>query len=361
MKKQLFYSAVAMVLLASCNSGSSGNTNYPGKPTNLVGVRNLYKCLPSDLPTMSSNGFKIAYGENCTVADASNIIKPTLESMAIAITKSNAQRYCTGTPLSYDPNTGYGYVLSAAHCVMGNQGKNAGVEVTSDNIGTFTSNINYVSQVLNASGSNLNTGTITAVYIPQQYCKNYSIVYGRSGYQCSNLAGQDGDIALFRVHYDTPVNYNAHVKLANPSLTIPYPSYIMALGYGITNSDEHNTNLYYITYEYFAKNSYMGENGLSTIMNGYSVNNAFYSIICGGDSGGGDFYWDGTNWQLVGVHSYGSLQCGAASPSYSGAMDASADVRLFTNQLTNLIGSTESNCDNNLASANGFICAQQAN
>lgn len=31
---------------------------------------------------------------------------------------------------------------------------------------------------------------------------------------------------------------------------------------------------------------------------------------------------------------------------------------LFENQSTNLIGSTESSCDANLATANGFVCVQ---
>ena len=34
------------------------------------------------------------------------------------------------------------------------------------------------------------------------------------------------------------------------------------------------------------------------------------ALIAGGDSGGGDFYFDGTDWLLTGVHSYGWGVCG---------------------------------------------------
>ena len=70
-----------------------------------------------------------------------------------------------------------------------------------------------------------------------------------------------------------------------------------------TNTNERNTNLFYISYEYFATNSYWEESAESVIMNGYSKygSNIFSSIICGGDSGGGDFYWADNIWYLIGV------------------------------------------------------------
>jgi hypothetical protein len=34
------------------------------------------------------------------------------------------------------------------------------------------------------------------------------------------------------------------------------------------------------------------------------------SLITGGDSGGGDFYWDGNQWLVTGIHSWGWQFCG---------------------------------------------------
>lgn len=364
MKNKVLYVASIVVLIAGCNSGSN-TIIYPTTPTNLVGINNNYECLPSGYPGYSDvKGLKIAYGSDCKVANADSTIRPSLESMAIAISDSFGSRYCSGTPLSYDPSTGIGYVLTAAHCVV-NSIKSINTQITSSNI-TLPSNKKYVNQSLNAFLGI--SGTIKAVYVPNQYCESSSIKIeyknGKTYYVCSNLAAQNGDVALLQVKFNNGVKLSNDVKLADTGLDLPYPSYIMALGYGITDKNSNNTDLFYITYEYFATNSYMGISSSSTIMNGYSKNNAFYNIICGGDSGGGDFYWDDNSnkWQLVGVHSFGSAECGKASPVYSGAMDVSADVRPFANKL-NILKAANTNietegCHSDLAAQNGFICAE---
>ncbi|MDD3266968.1 MAG: trypsin-like serine protease [Burkholderiales bacterium] len=377
MKKQLIYLSSLMVILSACNSGggssSNSDTYYPPLPTNLVGPANTYKCMPDIDGNSASNGYKIAYGNNCEVSQVANSnVKSGLESMAIALTDQLGGRYCTGTPLSYNPSDNTGYVLSAAHCVVGGV-KAANTFVSESNITTFDAKIievdgsdmtfysHYVNQTTHAFSGSGTTGEITAVYIPQHYCLNSEM-----DDECEDLSNQNGDVALIKVKYDNGVNLNPNVKLAKSSLNMQSPSYITALGYGKTNlSDDGDTNtkLYYSTYEYFGNNFYQGINGgYYTLMNGYSINNAFYSIICGGDSGGGDFYWDGNNWQLVGVHSYGPTACGYASYNYRGN-DISADVRPFTKYLKNLMASTQvgDGCDNTLATENGFICRDQTN
>lgn len=366
----ILISGITALSIAGCNSGGGSSTQYPVVPTNLVGPNDSYKCLPSGYPGYSvNNGLKIAYGSRCRVSDlsVSNPIRPSLESMAIALSYNGGGRYCTGTPLSSYESNGvvYGYVLSAAHCVFGGS-KSAGESIGINNIKTFRYGMNYVNQTTDAYSGSGHTGEITAVYVPQQYCKNSATTYNATAgdFVCSNLVNQDGDIALLKVKYNAGVKLSKAVELANSNLSLPYPNYIMALGYGITNTNEYNTDLFYITYEYFGTNSYQGfYGGANTLMNGYSINNAFYSIICGGDSGGGDFYWDGSKWRLIGVHSYGSTACGAASYSYGGAFDVSADVRPFVTKLNNVINNTSSgdDCNNTVASANGFICRDKTN
>ncbi len=374
--KKISLVLLSLLGLTACNGGGSsssgGSTTYPPEPTNTL--PSGFECLPSGLPSLNSvsDSTKIAYGGNCQVANVSNTsVQATLESMAVAITYSDGTRYCTGTPLSYDPTTGVAYVLSAAHCVVGNP-KPASQPVTADNIVTFTKNKYYISQTLNADGSNKMTGTITAVYIPNQYCRVPAFVYNssRAAYECSDLPAQNGDFALLKVNIASgqTLALNSQVQLATSAIQPTYPSYIMALGYGYTNTNPYNTNLFYITYEYFATNSYQGNTGEAVIMNGYSPygSNAYYSIICGGDSGGGDFYWANNTWNLIGVHSYGSSECGQASTSYPyiniltpGANDVSADVRPFASKLSNIMAADTAagGCNSSAASSNNFICA----
>lgn len=350
----------------SSSGGSSGSSTYPANPSN--SLPSGYQCLPSGLPTYGSVGdnLKIAYGSDCLVANVATnpdkgvALQSTLESMAVALTNSSGGRYCTGTPLSYNATTGVGYVLSAAHCVVGNP-KAAGQQVAISNIVTFSNNYNYINQTLNAANGSGTTGTIQAIYIPSQYCQSAAFELQNGSYVCGSLEEQNGELALVKVSFSTgqSLNLNPQVRLAPSDLTMAQPSYIMALGYGITNYDifTRNTSLYYITYEYFANNTYQGDVGLSAIMNGYSPQgyDAYYSIICGGDSGGGDFYWDGINWNLVGAHSYGSSVCGAANANYAGANDVSADVRPFTSQLQQIMAQDTAPAGCN-ASVGGFIC-----
>lgn len=360
-----------LIGISACNSGggsngssSNGNT-YPANPTNIVGPNNSYQCLPTGLPTSSSadNSTKIAYGSNCEVSDVNDTsLQSSLQSMAVAITNESGSRYCTGTPLSYNAVTGVGYVLSAAHCVVGNP-KPAGQQITPNNIVTFAKNENYINQILHAASGSGTTGTIQAIYIPSQYCQSGDFTLDDQGsYSCDDFDEQNGDLALLKVSFASgqSLAVNPQVQLAPSNFTMSEPSYILALGYGVNNYDisSRNKSLYYITYEYFANNTYQGKvGGLSTIMNGYSPQgyNAYYSIICGGDSGGGDFYWDGNNWNLVGAHSYGSSECGSASVRYAGAYDVSADIRPFTSQLKQIMDqdTTPTGCN---ASVSGFTC-----
>lgn len=362
--KKLSLVLLPLLGLLACNSGGGTSNNveytYPHNPINVIPVD--FRCLPSIPLTAntSGNSTKIAYGDTCRVATISNPnTQATLGSMAIALTNSRGIRYCSGTPISYDQTTGVGYVLSAAHCVIGNN-KAANQHITPKNISIFNGR-NYVNQTLNANVGGT-TGVISAVYVPKQYCQNPEFSMGT----CSKLTDQNGDLALLKinVHAGSVMSVNNQVQLATTAIQPDTPSYILALGYGLTNLKANNTNLFYINYEYFATNSFHGETGQSVIMNGYSPSglNNFYSLICGGDSGGGDFYWTNNQWHLIGVHSYGSSICGKSSPIYTNAADVSTDIRPFADQLNDIITAdrTANGCDVNVANRNNFICADHA-
>lgn len=368
--KKLIMGLLPLLGLFACNNGGStasiSTSTYPQNPTNTL--PDGFLCLPSGYPapTSAAGAMKIAYGRNCQVTNVTDTpVKETLESMAVALTDSSGGRYCTGTPLSYDSSTGVAYVLSAAHCVVGNP-KTANQQITANNIVTFSSNKNYINQTLNAAPDSGTTGTITAVYVPKQYCEVPEFSFDGDYYGCSALSAQNGDLALVKVNVgnNQTLAINPQVQLATSAIQPTTPSYIMALGYGMTNvapNYNSNTSLYYITYEYFATNSYQGESGELALMNGYSPFgfNAYYNIICGGDSGGGDFYWANNKWNLIGVHSYGTSECGASGIVYSRANDVSADVRPFASQLSNIMDMDQDvgGCNGDAANNNNFVCA----
>ncbi|MCX2860777.1 trypsin-like serine protease [Paucibacter sp. PLA-PC-4] len=71
-----------------------------------------------------------------------------------------------------------------------------------------------------------------------------------------------------------------------------------------------------------------------TSSNGLGVNEA---LIAGGDSGGGDFIWSGSEWLLSGVHSWGweacsnfGLNCDASTSNSSSYGDLSGSTAVFS-------------------------------
>ena len=230
----------------ACSGGVGGSSLvssiiYPQNPENIL--PNGYQCLPSGYsPNSAGTSVKIAYGGNCQVADVADAsTQATLASMAVALSDSSGNRYCTGTTLSYNPVTGIGYVLSAAHCVLGNP-KVAGQQVTANNIVTFSLRRNYINQTLNAVSGSGTSGTIQAIYIPNQYCQTSDFALVGDSYQCNNLAAQNGDLALAKVNFglSQSVNLNPQVRLATSDIQLFSPSYIMALGYGGTDANSLN-------------------------------------------------------------------------------------------------------------------------
>ena len=353
--------------LNGCNSGS-GNEVNGGSVTPPSNFPDGYTCLPfsKNFPLIASN--KIAFADNCLVSNSSQSV--SLEGMSVAMmrivkTRTYAE-YCTATPVSFDPTTQTGFLVTAAHCVI-SHAKVANTPISNKNIGVFDEYKSYLYQGPNSNNyKNSLTGVILAVYVPVQYCQVPAIKelgFGRSA--CEDFHQQNGDIALlkFQVNSGQKFKLNPQVKLAPENLSIAPSSLLLALGYGLTNKDPYNSSLYYVNYQYFATNSYAGLTSEASLMNGYYANRSYHSIICAGDSGGGDFYWDGSNWLLTGVHSYGAAGCGVSNSKYREADDVSADIRPFSSSLQNIINndSGTTTCNEQLATQNGFICQDRNN
>lgn len=327
--------------LSGC-AGANVPSSLPGS-SQLSAVRRLdviprsYRCLPSKLPAARSArlGPAIAYAYNCSVAKAKQAAN--LQKLAIAMMylgKSGRYiEYCTGTPLSYDAASGIGFIVTAAHCVVGGA-KSAKIRITRRNIITFAGSGDEAEAYQGTPGivtdrSKL-TAAIDAVYVPSSYC---TVPAFDSKGACADLSKQDGDVAVLKVraYSGKSIGVNGQLQLAPSDLVMKHRDLIMALGYGTNKSSvpprPESRVLYYVDYEYFADNRYAGVPSTLSLMNGYYKSSMYYSIICQGDSGGGDFYWDGTHWDLVGAHSWGPNPCGVHGASYTKAFDVSADLR----------------------------------
>lgn len=311
----------------------------PAFKTATATVPPAFRCLPSGLPA-AATAFNpsLAYMANCAVASAPEAVK--LQKLAAALMASGGSafsEYCTGTPIHYDPATGVGFIVTAAHCVVGNA-KAADTPVTADNITTFASGSDWVYQGtpgIVSSEADL-TGQIQAVYIPSQYCKVPA--FDKGG--CSDLARQDGDVAVVKMVgiHGHALDVDPGLRLAPKDAVLASGDEIMALGYGTnTSSTPDDRVLYYITYNYYGTDQHDGVSSQLSLLNGYHLNGKYYSIICQGDSGGGDFYWDGTQWSLIGAHSFGPVPCGVYGATYDRAHDISADTRPWERWIARIV------------------------
>lgn len=343
--------AVVCALVATVAACSGGVTSLPastnaapaatshqaavsGHPTE---VPASFRCLPSLLPVAQTMRPSLAYMANCAVKSAREA--PALEKLAVALMADHSYgftEYCTGTPISYDPNTHVGFIVTAAHCVVGGA-KSPDAPVHPDNITTFSGGQDWIYQGPRGIVANTSelSGRIQAVYVPQQYCR----VPAFSNGGCGNLTRQNGDVAVLKVTaLNRHIRVDGNLRLAPANAVLPQTAEIMALGYGTnTSTTPDDRVLYYITYHYYANDKFDGVPSELSLMNGYHANGNFYSIICQGDSGGGDFYWDGTHWNLVGAHSWGPVPCGVWGAKYISAYDVSADVRAFDTWVETIV------------------------
>ena len=321
----------------ACNSGgsSSGGGSVsdwidqitPVSPTPVSGTYNgvPYSQLgqPTGLtqPYPSSfmpNKLQIAYGNN-TESQIANLTAYVEMGGSI----------CSATPVKYDALSNTTFLIGAAHCFVDN--KNNLTIVTQ-------SNLKSVKELSVAHGVNAylssNKFQVKAVYIPQNYCYGATfptVIDGETYYECTNFDPNSGtgtrgnDIAVIQVlgQYADPESYP---QVANASqYPDPYTmAPVLSIGYGINNQNpnshascttsdkECGTMFYVANYQYWQQDA-DGYHYLynSYYNNGYSLKSGYTALICGGDSGGGDLFWGGSNWILLSEHTYGpSGECG---------------------------------------------------
>jgi len=349
---------ITILTLIGCNSGGGiyhnnnggvtfGDYPTPATPFPPVGT---YKGIPydklgqpsdftHDYPEsfwpnkISTKQLQIAYGNN------SESVLTNMTAYIVA-----AQEICSATPIHYDSKNDSTYLIGAAHCFV--KSKSSATQVYPQEI------TNPLFVLVFQSAKRFIQYQTQAVYIPNDYC--YNATYNSKG-SCPNFSpeneangGQRNDIAVIQIKgkFGDPTKYP---QLA-PADQYPQPNTmapILTLGFGInTQSPDAPKNclqfgdcgvLYAVAnYQYMQQdavgyhylyNSYYNQNSFGT--HGYTT------LFCGGDSGGGDLFWNGKNWLLLSEHTYGpQAQCGTFN-SY--LPNASTNVSFYLGWINSII------------------------
>jgi Trypsin len=102
------------------------------------------------------------------------------------------------------------------------------------------------------------------------------------------------------------VNYsNGKLRIYSGSTASLQDSLVLAFGWGRQDSSGPGDGMLHKAWKQISKTDYTGD--LSGAYNGIPFNDAGTS--CPGDSGGPDYHWDGSAFQMTAVHSTGPLDC----------------------------------------------------
>ncbi len=270
-------------------------------------------------------GLQIAYGHN------SNPQAPNLVAYINQYVAGKGTYICSATPVATDGNGGT-WLVGAAHCYL--SAKTNEAYVSANDILSMTN----LSVFKGVYGQTKKASSVQ-VFVPKNYCQGATF----SGLgECPNFGsyggGEGNDIAL--VHINS--KFNDDQDYPRLALESEYPpAYAMApvlsLGFGLTNSGGMGNMFYVVNYFYQQSDT----TGYHYLLNSYFNPYEGYSeLICGGDSGGGDLYWNGSQWLLLSEHTYGpSDSCGNF---YHYLPNGATNVSVYYSWLTNIINSGSS-------------------
>ena len=334
------------LLVVACNGGGGGGNSdpYANINPNPNPSPMTYPAMPSGfasalptftLPQTAAHGLQIAWGYNDNPA-APNLV--AYVNQTTTGSWSGGYSICTATPVASDGQGGT-WLVGAAHCYLSK--KTNFVSVLESNI-LLTDNIRILKGV-NSSNQQLIANSAT-VFVQQDYCKGAT--FSSLG-KCPNfgpnegaVGGQGNDIALIHIN----AKFNESESYPQLAKAESYPkTYTMApvlsMGYGDNNTIGGNGTLFYVVNYQYQQSDSTGYHYLyNSYFNPSPANFGYSALVCGGDSGGPDLFWNGSNWLLLSEHTYGPTD--ACGTFYNYLPNGATNVSSYYSWLTGIISDT---------------------
>jgi len=339
---------LSSLVLFGCNSGggsSGASTNneyasydpYPFPSAKSYPTPPIV-AIPSINNSVHSAQSRIAYGNS----SSSEVMKFT------ALINIADQYTCSATPIIFDGNGTW--LITAAHCLVNH--KENKTRVNSEEV--FNASSISIETMIN----NQYVVTVAkAVFVRSDYCLGsiFNSVGGCSNFSSSDSGTEGNDIGLIYAagKVGDPDAYPIIEQDNNyPEAYTMAP--ILSVGYGSTDNNEYSGSVSYVTNYLYRKTD---AKGYHYLFNSYFDNDGgekgYINLTCAGDSGGGDFFWNGNRWVLLSVPSYGpKSSCGSFHRSLTTASTNIGYYYNWINKLTSIQRPDAEICKNE-----DFLCA----
>lgn len=260
---------------------------------------------------------------------------------------------CSATPIKYDSSLDKTVLVTAAHCLI--KSKPDLNNLYQNDIYPLAS-INVI-QGINAMVDPVNIFKVDAVFVYSKYCDGSSFYNNGS---CPNLiykAGTEGnDVALLEIKgkFGNPEHYPKIATLDHfPAVYTKAP--VLSLGYGVVNGEgnqeivpDGGVKAFATTNYLYASSDHVGYHYLhNSIFN--EEHKAYAILFCSGDSGGPDLFWDGNQWLMLAIHTYGPAnQCGGFTKNLYRNGNGSTNLGFYFTWLQSIIDNLDNHgyCDN---------------
>lgn len=289
------------------------------------------------------------YNSNSSIA-----AKQILNMAGLISTKDGS--VCTAIPIKQ--TRGLTIFITAAHCFT--LYKNDKNNINKNNFYPLQDVSIYYGQQPDISSAT-DKFTVVSGYLPNNYCQGATFESTGINTNCplfdykANTEQNDIGILVVNGNFGTESQYPHLIPLESyPQVYTNAP--ILSIGYGTVNDIKHhpvfiddNPQAFYVSNYYYMTDDHVGYHH---VYNSYfnPFQQGYTSLICGGDSGGPDLFWNGKQWNLISEHSFGPAGiCGGFFKDLHDGNVATkvGDYFSWINNIINSIDSADNSfCDN---------------
>lgn len=324
-----------------------------GESSNHVSMKNNSSVYKSNSPSL-----QIAYQSS---------VDPRVEDLVGLLTVDVGDGYsiCSATPIAYDAQSDRTTLVTAAHCVTATKSDPNALKPQD----LYPVQDLYISQGIQAFSDPVHVFDVVSVYVPNNYCNGSKFLVDENGaYYCPNLkykAGTQGnDIAVVVISgkFGDPQKY-AQIAALPEYPTVGTKPTVLSVGFGVVNGPgfeevwpSHGIQAFAISnYLYGEINAQGYHYLLSSFFN--EQQKGYAALVCSGDSGGGDFFWDQKDgqagrWILIAEHTYGpSGVCGGFYKNLYTHGNGATNVGHYYDWVNAIVNSVASESDNHCDNA----------